>query len=84
MRKDTLERVREPNLNLKGFLQSAYVHPVFKGADDSDSDGAVEELEEEPAVVPTKRQSRRNTPVPSKYSGSVRSSEAEDVLMIQL
>ncbi|XP_004289181.1 PREDICTED: calcium permeable stress-gated cation channel 1-like isoform X1 [Fragaria vesca subsp. vesca] len=83
MRKDTLEHVREPNLNLKGFLQSAYVHPVFKGADDSDSDGAAEELEVEPAVVRTKRQSRRNTPVPSKYSGSVRSSEAEDVLMIQ-
>lgn len=83
MRKDALERMREPNLNLKGFLQSAYVHPVFKGADDSDSDGAAEELEVEPAVVRTKRQSRRNTPVPSKYSGSVRSSEAEDVLMIQ-
>lgn len=83
MRKDTLERVREPNLNLKGFLQSAYIHPVFKGADDSDSDGAPEELEQEPVVVPTKRQSRRNTPVPSKYSGSVSSSQAEDVLMIQ-
>lgn len=83
MRKDTLERVREPNLNLKGFLQSAYIHPVFKGADDSDSDGAPEELEQEPVVVPTKRQSRRNTPVASKYSGSVSSSQAEDVLMIQ-
>ncbi|XP_050381546.1 calcium permeable stress-gated cation channel 1 [Argentina anserina] len=83
MRKDTLERVREPNLNIKGFLQSAYIHPVFKGADDCDSDGTSDELEEEPVVVPTKRQSRKNTPVPSKYSGSVRSSEAEDVLMIQ-
>ncbi|KAM5580580.1 calcium permeable stress-gated cation channel 1 [Rosa sericea] len=83
MRKDTLERAREPNLNLKGFLQSAYIHPVFKVADDSDSDGASEELEQEPVVVPTKRQSRRNTPVPSKYSGSISSSQAEDVLMIQ-
>ncbi|XP_024033050.1 CSC1-like protein At3g21620 isoform X1 [Morus notabilis] len=69
MMKDTLERAREPNLNLKGFLQNAYVHPVFKGEDDSDSDAATEDLKEEPAIVPTKRQSRRNTPLPSKQSG---------------
>ncbi|KAF2284905.1 hypothetical protein GH714_032291 [Hevea brasiliensis] len=36
MMKDTLERAREPNLNLKSFLQNAYIHPVFKGGDDSD------------------------------------------------
>lgn len=70
MMKDTLERAREPSLNLKGYLQNAYVHPVFKGGDDSDSDDDGEVLEKwEQELVPTKRQSRRNTPVPSKISG---------------
>ncbi|KAJ7960358.1 Calcium permeable stress-gated cation channel 1 [Quillaja saponaria] len=71
MMKDTLERAREPNLNLKGFLQNAYIHPVFKGGDDSDSDATTEELNLKPALVATKRQSRRNTPLPSKHSGSL-------------
>ncbi|CAK9146028.1 unnamed protein product [Ilex paraguariensis] len=70
MMKDTVERTKEPNLNLKDYLQRAYIHPVFKGGDDSDSDAASEEYEEEPVLVPTKRQSRRNTPFPSKHSGS--------------
>ncbi|XP_021274794.1 CSC1-like protein At3g21620 isoform X2 [Herrania umbratica] len=70
MMKDTLERAREPNLNLKGFLQSAYTHPVFKSADDSESDITMEEWEQEPALIPTKRTSRRCTPLPSKHSGS--------------
>ncbi|CAL9128994.1 unnamed protein product [Musa textilis] len=30
MMKDTLERAREPNLDLKAYLSNAYVHPVFK------------------------------------------------------
>ncbi|TQE07777.1 hypothetical protein C1H46_006710 [Malus baccata] len=70
MMKDTLERTREPNLNMKGFLQNAYIHPVFKGEDDSENDAPAQEFEKEPAVVLTKRSSRRNTPMPSKYSGS--------------
>lgn len=71
MMKDTLERAREPNLNLKGYLQNAYIHPVFKGEDDDDDDDVVYKKEEnENVLVPTKRQSRRNTPVPSKMSGA--------------
>ncbi|KAF8409604.1 hypothetical protein HHK36_005682 [Tetracentron sinense] len=70
MMKDTLERTREPNLNLKGYLQSAYIHPVFKGGDDDEDDAITEDWEQENVLVPTKRQSRRNTPLPSKYSGS--------------
>ncbi|KAH7859717.1 hypothetical protein Vadar_004645 [Vaccinium darrowii] len=74
MMKDTLERTREPNLNLKEYLRNAYIHPVFKGEDDSDgedeSDVASLESDREPELVPTKRQSRRNTPLPSKHSGS--------------
>lgn len=71
MMKDTLERARDPNVNLKGYLQNAYIHPIFKGGDDSDSDDDVMQAHEkwEQELVPTKRQSRRNTPAPSKISG---------------
>ncbi|XP_050208177.1 CSC1-like protein At3g21620 [Mercurialis annua] len=72
MMKDTLERAREPNLNLKSFLQNAYIRPVFKGGDDSDS----EEAADEPALVQTKR---KNTPAASsKRSGSLSSLLPED------
>lgn len=67
--KDTLERAREPNLNLKGYLQYAFVHPVFKD-DEDDDDGDFNGKLDESVMVPTKRQSRRNTPVPSKLSGA--------------
>ncbi|XP_065878860.1 calcium permeable stress-gated cation channel 1-like [Euphorbia lathyris] len=71
MMKDTLERAREPNLNLKAYLQYAYEHPVFKSdEDDEDGDNISEKLETESIIVPTKRQSRRNTPVPSRVSGA--------------
>ncbi|KAK9285862.1 hypothetical protein L1049_025063 [Liquidambar formosana] len=79
MMKDTLERARDPNLNLKGYLQNAYIHPVFKGGDDSDSDVDMEVLEQEPPLVPTKRHSRRNTPLPSKHSDLSSSSLPEVV-----
>ncbi|XAR65685.1 hypothetical protein NMG60_11009874 [Bertholletia excelsa] len=68
MRKDTLERAREPNLNLKGYLQNAYIHPVFKGEDDDEDKELDDQWETESEVVPTKRQSRKNTPLPSKIS----------------
>lgn len=69
MRKDTLERAREPNLNLKAYLENAYIHPIFKAGDDEDDDDEIINKLEETVLVPTKRQSRRNTPVPSKVSG---------------
>ncbi|KAJ4981521.1 hypothetical protein NE237_032358 [Protea cynaroides] len=78
MMKDTLERAKEPNLNLKGYLENAYIHPVFKGEDD-DTDEVTKDWEQETLLVPTKRQSRRNTPVPSKYSGSSSPSLSEVV-----
>ncbi|TYI01071.1 hypothetical protein ES332_A11G175500v1 [Gossypium tomentosum] len=72
MIKDTLERAKEANLNLKGFLQNAYIHPVFKSADGSDSDSESEsEWERSPALVATKRTSKRFTPMPSKDGGSL-------------
>lgn len=67
--KDTLERAREPTLNLKAYLQDAYVHPVFKEGDDDEDDEMSEKMEMDSILVPTKRQSRRNTPAPSKVSG---------------
>ncbi|KAL0012287.1 hypothetical protein SO802_007395 [Lithocarpus litseifolius] len=58
MMKDTLERAKEPNLNLKGYLQNAYVHPVFK-ASEHEEDGEINDdrWENESVIVPTKRQS---------------------------
>nr|CAB3477295.1 unnamed protein product [Digitaria exilis] len=70
MKKDTLERAREPGFDLKGYLMNAYVHPVFKGDDDDEKFSIADEPEAEQVLVATKRQSRRNTPVPSKYNGS--------------
>ncbi|KAE8685892.1 CSC1-like protein [Hibiscus syriacus] len=71
MMKDTLERAREPYLSLKGFLQNAYMHPVFKSADDDDIDLAMRaSWEEEPSLVATKRKSKRSTPFSSKHVGS--------------
>ncbi|CAL0325862.1 unnamed protein product [Lupinus luteus] len=73
MMKDTLERATEPNFNLKGYLQNAYVHPVFKASideDDDDDEVYSYKWETESATVPTKRQSRRNTPLPSRVSGA--------------
>lgn len=70
--KDTLERAIEPNLNLKGYLQNAYVHPVFKDNIDDDDEEEIlgQKWETESLTVPTKRQSLRNTPVPSRISGT--------------
>lgn len=70
--KDTLERAREPGINMKGYLQSSYIHPVFKASVDDDEyeEENSENWEKESVIVPTKRQSRRNTPVPSRVSGA--------------
>ncbi|XP_052181427.1 calcium permeable stress-gated cation channel 1-like isoform X1 [Diospyros lotus] len=72
MMKDTRERVKEPNLNLKGYLHNAYIHPIFKGDDEDEDDDEVDGKwgKNEEVLVPTKRQSRRNTPVPSKISSA--------------
>lgn len=70
--KDTLERARDPNLNLKGYLQNAYTHPVFKESkeDEEDDHEVGDSWETDSARVPTKRQSRRNTPAASRISGA--------------
>ncbi|CAN1243612.1 Calcium permeable stress-gated cation channel 1 [Linum perenne] len=82
MLKDTLDRAMEPNLNLKAYLQQAYVHPIFKSADDYNDNGKEEEEVEvmvdiemgsnssdiEMGIVPTKRKSRNTTPAPTMAS----------------
>lgn len=80
MVKDTLERAREPNFNLKPYLQKAYIHPVFRDDHFDDtrfdelSSYCVEDSDDECVTVPTKRQSRKNTPAVSHASrGSSRS-----------
>ncbi|KAL0310741.1 UNVERIFIED_CONTAM: Calcium permeable stress-gated cation channel 1 [Sesamum angustifolium] len=70
MMKDTLERAREPNLNLKSYLRYAYIHPVFKNDEDGEDDDDISEKLDETVLVPTKRQSRKNTPAPSLLSGA--------------
>ncbi|XP_050368491.1 calcium permeable stress-gated cation channel 1-like isoform X3 [Argentina anserina] len=70
--KDTLELAIQPNLNLKGYLESAYDHPVFKECDevdDEDQNSISENFQYESVIVATKRQSKLNTPVQSKMTG---------------
>ncbi|KAI4341012.1 hypothetical protein MLD38_025789 [Melastoma candidum] len=64
MMKDTLEKAKEPNFNLKSFLRPAYVHPVFKEGLEIGNTSLNEELdgEPEPVLVPTKRLSKRESP----------------------
>ncbi|KAK3134672.1 hypothetical protein QOZ80_5BG0409270 [Eleusine coracana subsp. coracana] len=72
MRKDTLERAREPTFDLKAYLSNTYLHPVFKGDDADDKYSVVDDdawMEEE-VIVPTKRHSRRTTPAQSKQDVS--------------
>lgn len=57
MVKDTLERATEPQLNLKAYLQDAYIHPVFKGGE-FERPAAIDEEENNPLVA-TRRSSQR-------------------------
>ncbi|GKE11652.1 hypothetical protein Tco_1415203 [Tanacetum coccineum] len=51
MKKDTLEKATEPNLNLKLYLQDAYVHQVFKGTTQFERPTAIDEEENNPLVA---------------------------------
>ncbi|XP_031100916.1 CSC1-like protein At4g02900 [Ipomoea triloba] len=63
MVRDTLERATEPNLNLKVYLQDAYVHPVFRGGEPLSLD-----VEMNSPLVTTKRSSRKSSNIGSHYS----------------
>ncbi|XP_047095512.1 CSC1-like protein At3g21620 [Lolium rigidum] len=82
MKKDILERAREPNFDLKSYLADAYLHPVFK-SDEVDKFFVADDPGAEEVIVPTKRHSRRTTPVPSvqsKQDGSDRLLLPESVI----
>eukprot|EP00250_Pteridium_aquilinum_P020870 c24973_g1_i1 orf=201-2528(+) len=69
MAKDTRERAMEPNLNVKGYLEGTYLHPALQiEEDDEESRLSDERWSEDPPLVPTKRVSRGNTPIPSVNS----------------
>ncbi|KAG2405776.1 CSC1-like protein [Vigna angularis] len=67
MVKDTLERAVEPNLNLRVYLQNAYVHPVFKD-NDFEKPAAVDDEEENP-LIKTTRHTRRGSKSESETGG---------------
>ncbi|CAN0892622.1 CSC1-like protein At4g02900 [Linum grandiflorum] len=58
MVRDTLERATEPNLNLRMYLQDAYVHPIFKDDSTNNAEMAIEEYDEDNPLVATKRSSK--------------------------
>lgn len=68
MIKDTLERTREPDLNLKAFFRNAYAHPEFRVGENLELEMAVEKPDKLPELVSTKRGSWRNTPLPTKHN----------------
>ncbi|KAG8068902.1 hypothetical protein GUJ93_ZPchr0005g15291 [Zizania palustris] len=75
MVKDTLERANDPTLNLREYLKDAYVHPVFHKNDMYEL-AAIDEEEKNPLVA-TRRRSRMNTPVDSKFNSSSGTTEGE-------
>ncbi|KDP21496.1 hypothetical protein JCGZ_21967 [Jatropha curcas] len=70
MVRDTLERATDPNLNLKLYLQDAYIHPVFKGGE-VETRRIIEE-EETNSLVATVR----NTQKSSKHNSEANSAVA--------
>ncbi|XP_031250605.1 CSC1-like protein At4g02900 [Pistacia vera] len=67
MVKDTLERAREPTLNIKDYLQDAYVHPVFKGGN-SERPQIAEEERNSPLVSTRRNKSSSKPSSESSYS----------------
>ncbi|TKY62475.1 CSC protein [Spatholobus suberectus] len=69
MVKDTLERAVEPNLNLRLYLQNAYVHPVFKG-DDFEKPAIIDDEEDNPLIQTTRTSRRGSKPESDSEPGS--------------
>jgi len=69
MVKDTLERAVEPNLNLRVYLQTAYVHPVFKD-DDFERPALVDDEEDNPLIQTTRASRRGSKSVSDSETGS--------------
>ncbi|KAL6502846.1 hypothetical protein OROHE_024014 [Orobanche hederae] len=78
MIKDTIERAKEPKLDLKAYLQDAYIHPAMKGME-IDRPKAVDDEENNP-LVSTKRGSDRSSVSSSGSSGSFTTEVFEELL----
>lgn len=63
--KDTLERATEPELNLKVYLEDAYIHPIFKCGEYR---RPIIDEESDPVIVATKRNSRKGSKTGSSES----------------
>ncbi|EPS71707.1 hypothetical protein M569_03051, partial [Genlisea aurea] len=57
MKKDTVDRAIEPNMNLRAYLEDAFIHPALKGIDMKNPPPIAED--DNNSVVSTKRKSRR-------------------------
>lgn len=75
MIKDTCERATEPKLNLKAYLQDAYVHPALKGMEIGKPE-ALDDEENNP-LVSNDRISHKTS---KSSSGSFRSDVIEELL----
>lgn len=71
--KDTLEKVREPNLDMRAYLHNAYVHRVFKS---TDIEREAAHDEENTRLVTTKRTSQCNSNTVSTSNTPRHGSEA--------
>ncbi|KAL2320924.1 hypothetical protein Fmac_029893 [Flemingia macrophylla] len=60
MVKDTVERAIEPNLNLRVYLQDAYVHPVFTG-DEFEKPSVIDDEEDNPLIQTTRASHRKGS-----------------------
>ncbi|KAL5726805.1 hypothetical protein ACHQM5_000061 [Ranunculus cassubicifolius] len=60
--KDTIDQVREPNIDMKGYLKNAYVHPALNDEEDEMSGNGDEWGDDDnESVVATKRKIRKGT-----------------------
>jgi hypothetical protein len=74
MAKDTRERAIDPNFDILGYLDGAYLHPAFQDKEESeegDEETGGSAWAHDPPLVATKRMSRGNTPVASVTSEPV-------------
>lgn len=60
MVKDILEKATEPKLDLKAYLQDAYVHPVFKDTE-FDRPTAINDEENNPLIATKRKHSRKDS-----------------------
>ncbi|KAK1285301.1 hypothetical protein QJS10_CPB20g01179 [Acorus calamus] len=66
MAKDKLERVSEPNLNIKAYLADAYLHPIFRSFEEDVEMGEVR-VDKGQSSMTTPSMSELSSPSPPHY-----------------